>query len=50
MVMSKYPFRPAGVGLAVKALAACVALAWCSPLPAPAADRTVLCEEFTNVL
>jgi hypothetical protein len=45
--MSKYPKRALGAAAAATWIV-CTMISFCGPLSAAAADRSVLCEEFTN--
>lgn len=49
--MNKYPFGAKDISALAVALAACAVMVVCGGIcrPAGAADRTVLCEEFTNI-
>ena len=48
--MNAYPFEAIRLrSTSLAAVAVCTVFATCGPLPAPAAERTVLCEEFTNL-
>ncbi len=50
-LMNEHPFRAIRLGrtgLAAAVLIPCIVIAICCTLPAFAAERTVLCEEFTN--
>ncbi len=51
LVMNKYPFGAKDISALAVALAACAVMVVCGGIcrPAGAADRTVLCEEFTNI-
>jgi len=49
VVMDRYPFGATHAASLMMVLTACTVLAVAGPLPALAAERTVLCEEFTNV-
>ena len=49
VAMDRSPFGATYAASLMMALAACTVIAVAGPLPALAAERTVLCEEFTNV-
>jgi hypothetical protein len=50
-MMEKHPFGASPLGSTSLAIVvtACMVFATCGPLPARAAERMVLCEEFTNI-
>ena len=47
--MNRYCLGEAGAASRMAVLAACVVIGVCGPQPIFAAERMVLCEEFTNV-